>query len=403
MPTNAVEIRNASPRIPSRIPAERIPIGETGDYKPNIARMPDGALLLTAFHTNSDKKPTDCREDILLFRSGDGGQSWSPADNLGRRVNLLGREPYLTVLRDGTILITCHFLQDEQRSDLNYTANFVHRSADGGQTWTTVEVRSDQMPAGTQYGTTRNVLELADGTLLHVVTTRAGLGDFLWASADGGQTWHETGGTSILGLPENYPSGVFEESHLLQTNSGRLIMISRIDHQHYPIPGRDISDEEYVVINRLLDGYRVLYDLPIMTSITDYDFDQFNHLKLFTSDDDGATWRPGADIGDYGMMYPSILRLGGGRIAFTFTVRHVSPPLGVRAVLGTETDDGIRFDFDHNLFVLDDKTPLDRQSGGGFGNTVQAVDGTLVTPCSYRGEDGGTHMEVVRWRPPEDE
>lgn len=256
------------------------------------------------------------------------------------------------------------------------------------------------MPAKTQYGTTRNILELGDSSLLHVVTSRSAGGSFLWTSADGGRTWREKGSTRIVGLPEGYPYGVFEESHLLRTASGRLVMISRVDHQYYPIPGREISADEYAVINRLLDGYRVHYDLPIMTSIVDYDFDQFNHFKLFTSDDDGATWLPGRDIGDYGMMYPSVLRLGDGRIIFTFTVRQISPPLGVRAVLGTETDDGLEFDFEHNLFVLDDKTPLDRHSGGGFGNTLQLADGALVTSYSYRGGDGETHMEVVRWRLP---
>jgi hypothetical protein len=256
------------------------------------------------------------------------------------------------------------------------------------------------MPAKTEYGTTRNILELADGSLLHVVTSRTAGGSFLWTSADGGRTWSEKGATQVLGLPEGYPYGVFAESHLLQTASGRLFTISRVDHRYYPIRGREITAEEYVVINRLLADNQAIH-LPPISSIITCEFDQFEHLKLFVSDDEGATWQPGRDIGDYGMMYPSVLRLGEGRIVFTFTVRQVSPPLGVRAVLGTETDDGVQFDFERNLFVLDDKTPLERHSGGGFGNTVCVADGTLVTPCSYRGEDNQTHMEVIRWRLPE--
>ena len=40
-------------------------------------------------------------------------------------------------------------------------------------------------------------------------------------------------------------------------------------------------------------------------------------------------------------------------------------------------------------------------SGGGFGNTIQLDDGTLVSCYSYRGKDGATHVEAVRWRLPE--
>ena len=126
-----VEIRNPKSLGAARIPVERVYLGKY--YKPNIALMPDGEMLLTVFHTNSHQVRENYREDILLFRSTDSGRSWSPVDNLGQRVNMLGREPYLTILHDRTILITCHFLPNEERNDLGYTANFVHRSADGGR------------------------------------------------------------------------------------------------------------------------------------------------------------------------------------------------------------------------------------------------------------------------------
>ena len=38
-------------------------------------------------------------EQTLLFRSKDGGRTWSKPEKLG----LLGREPYLSVLEDGTL------------------------------------------------------------------------------------------------------------------------------------------------------------------------------------------------------------------------------------------------------------------------------------------------------------
>ncbi len=42
--------------------------------------------------------------------------------------------------------------------------------------------------------------------------------------------------------------------------------------------------------------------------------------------------------------------------------------------------DGLHFDLEHGRIVIEDKTPEGKYSGGGFGNTVQLADGTLVTP-----------------------
>ena len=100
-------------------------------------------------------------------------------------------------------------------------------------------------------------------------------------------------------------------------------------------------------------------------------------------------------------MYPSLVRLGGGRLLLTFTVRAAHPPLGVHALLGEERSDGFVFDFGRDRLVLDAKTPLGKPSGGGFGPTIELGDGTLVTAHSYRGADDKTHLEVVRWRLPE--
>jgi hypothetical protein len=106
------------------------------------------------------------------------------------------------------------------------------------------------------------------------------------------------------------------------------------------------------------------------------------------------------DFGDYGEMYMSILRLADKRLLLTFTVRDLKPPLGARAILGIETEDDFKFDFQHDRLMLDTRTPIGKQQGGGFGPTVQLADGTLVTSYSYRGEDDQTHLEVVHWRLP---
>ena len=121
---------------------------------------------------------------------------------------------------------------------------------------------------------------------------------------------------------------------------------------------------------------------------------------MFSSSDGAKTFDRIRDFGDYGEMYMSLLRLQNQRLLLTFTVRDLKPPLGVRAIIGSETEDGFDFDFAHDRLQLDTKTPVGKYQGGGFGPTVQLEEGTLVTSYSYRGADDKTHLEVVRWTAP---
>jgi hypothetical protein len=121
-------------------------------------------------------------------------------------------------------------------------------------------------------------------------------------------------------------------------------------------------------------------------------------LSVFRSHDSGVTWALDPPLGTtYGEMYPSLLHLSDTRVVFTYTVRALQPQLGVQAVLGTVTSTGCALNFKSDVLLLDEETPSKETSGGGFGNTAQVADGTLVTAYSYRGSDGNTHVEVVRW------
>ena len=84
----------------------------------------------------------------------------------------------------------------------------------------------------------------------------------------------------------------------------------------------------------------------------------------------------------------------------TFTRRGMTYPLGLRAMLGYD-DDGT-WSFDDDQIVIEGFTPWGSPSGGGFGNTVQLDDGTLVSCYGYRGHDDDTHLEAVRWNLPQE-
>lgn len=127
--------------------------------------------------------------------------------------------------------------------------------------------------------------------------------------------------------------------------------------------------------------------------------DQGDRMMLWESLNHGVSWqkRDGhGTFGTYGEMYLRFLKLKDGRLLLTFTVRSNSSDghtLGLRAILSY--DDGETWNFRRDRLVIDSQNIS--ASGGGFGNTVELDDGTLVSCYSYRGEDGATHVEAVRW------
>jgi hypothetical protein len=353
-----------------QVPCQRIPLGMPDDYKPCVARLPDGTLLLTCFHQHR-RDGGKVMEQTLLFRSADGGLSWSSPEELP----LLGREPYLSVLSDGTVFLTGHLLANDVRNMHGYTHGYLHRSSDAGRTWQTIRLDSSELgKPGASNHTSRNVLELADGALLLGVDLDGGGGPyFAWRSTDRGATWQR----DRVCRPEGFQSvyGFFGgETWLWQTRGGKIIAVVRVDSREFPIAGRP--------------------------SVPGTEGDQEDHEMLWESDDQGLSFRRVSDWGDYGQMYPSLLRLRDGRLLYTFTVRALHPPLGVQALLGAEQEDGFAFDFHADRLVIDGQTPIGKPQGGGFGPTVELDDGTLVTSYSYRGADDKTHIEVARWRLP---
>lgn len=354
------------------LPAERIPLGVINDYKPCIARLSDGSLAIVAFHQHQCLG-NRILEEMVWQSWADGGHIWLPRQVIAP----LGREPYISALRDGTLLLTAHLLPQDVRNTTDSTLVLVHRSTDNGATWESMVVVPADIPGAAPdapLGSTRNILELRDGTLLFGVGAPRGQ-EYLWRSRDGGRSWNKGQRMTYHGAPapvEAWWCPMLQEAMLWETRCGDLLSLSRVDPRLFPpLPGTIIPAE---------------------------DSDQYERLVLFRSRDGGANWVYEEFGSGYGEMYPALLRLKDGRLLLTFTVRSIKVPLGVQAVLGTESDDGFRFDFEHDRLVLDEKTPPERDSGGGFGPTVQLEDGALITAYSYRDALGRTHLEAVRWR-----
>jgi hypothetical protein len=364
-----IAVRDAV-RLPAQLSAQRVPVGVSGDYKPDLALLPDGTLLLVMFQPQNNSNGT-YQENVILYRSLDGGQTWGPREVL----DLLGREPYFTVLKSGVILITSQLITPDYRDTLGYNYALVHRSEDGGRTWSSMPIMLADVPGATAVQgtlTSRTILAQADGSLLMGVSS--GPASYTWRSYDDGMTWDKSQQATISNFNPS-SDGVhclYGEMVFWATQTGAILGMGRLADNQLP----EFPDTVY----------------PSETT------DNTDRMALYRSADDGVTWTMEGAIGDnYGQMYPSLLKMADGRLLFTFTDRALLPPLGVDAVLGAEAADGFSVDFAGDRLLIDEKTPAKEPSGGGFGNTVQLADQTLVTSYSYRDSLGVTHAEVARW------
>jgi hypothetical protein len=360
-----------------QIPSERVALGEA--YKPSMAMLASGELVMVALI--QDQLPGGkVREWTPLWRSSDGGRTWSERAELK---DMIGREQWLTCTSDGTLLATCHLLVQDVNNRDGYTHSYLHRSTDGGRTWQRQRISAQKFPSPPEKGTTlsRNVVELPDGTLLLGVGVNeydSGKVAFLWKSRDGGASWDKSGSRVTIGgygdRPYHNWDSFFSEDFTFLTRSGKLLHFIRCGPpaQMYPMN----------------DGRPT----PTLD-------DSGDRTMRCESEDGGGTWGAVRDHGDYGMMYPRVIWLADGRLLMTFTQRSLVYPIGLQAILSG--DEGETWDFDHDRIVIEGKTPWGMPSGGGFGNTLQLADGTLVSCYSYRAADNKTYVEVARWRLPD--
>ena len=362
-------------RLPGwSLPARRIPIGRPGDYKPSLALLPNGELVMVAFWQSGTQELGDFHEVTSFWRSNDAGRTWSDRDD---RDDIIGREQFLSSTSDGTLFMSAHILlvDNAYPGGEGHYHSYLHRSTDGGETWERTQVviegeaRRDA-PSASGTATDRNVVELPDGTLLFGVALDNSSVACMWRSADGGRSWDRNRPCHFLGYYDN-ADGFFSNSFTYVNDNGKLFHFARVGH---PSPMTSMADGRVAPAGD----------------------DQCDRTMLTTSTDDGLTWSPLEDFGDYGQMYCRVLNLRDGRLLMTYTQRGVVYPFGLRARLSY--DNGATWDMDNDQIVIEGFTPWGTASGGGFGNTVQMEDGTLVSCYSYRGADDEVHIEIVRWQ-----
>ena len=365
------------------IPATRTLLGVPDDYKPWIVKLRNGELLIVAYHTIRGEKYSD---QGVFWRSKDGGLTWGPREE---RKDLIGGEYSVTCLSDGTLLMVGSvYIKDmNNRSGIPYSHTILFRSTDNGRTWSATRLLADNLPEGASTFTDRVATEMPDPknpakkiVVLGFSVSNAGKAapSFvrLWRSRDSGRTWDKGLRPDTQGWYD--VDGFFAEDGDYRAQSGKLLHVIRVDHggPHWRIPGVPVPGGKYN--------------------------DADDRMMLWESTDNGLSWRPhntDGRFGTYGEMYPRFQHLRDGRVLLTFTVRSDSTDgygVGLRAILSN--DDGETWDFAHDRIAI--SYVNEGFTGGGFGNTVQLKDGTLVSVYSFRGSDKQTHVEAVRWALP---
>ena len=261
------------------------------------------------------------------------------------RTRLFGKEPSMTALADGSLVLTTQDFGPGSSGDRMP----VCRSADGGRNWQTILLPGRAYP--------RNVIVEADGNLLMI---RGGKGMasphlHLCRSRDGGATWDVTEGVIDWDAPP------YSEVASIRLADGRLLAALRTLAPDVPVP----------------------------------DAHGFGVTMVTESKDDGAHWATPRTVTNIAEVHAFFTALDDGRILLTYANYHL--PFGVFAIVSS--DGGRTWDRDHPVQLA-----LSASNTAGWPVTLQLADHSLITAyalTAYLHQSPGAFVtEVVRWRLP---
>jgi len=322
--------------------AVRTRVGPRGNYKAGFTRLADGRLVLAVCRKEQDE-PSDRCFQIYIYQSDDEGLSWREIAKPG----ICGKEPSLTTLQDGAILMTA------QNADFSKDASdrrmYCRRSEDGGQTWEICQVEGASYP--------RNVILERDGSLLFMRPAGAPEWNLqLCRSTDGGRTW------------------AFSEGQV-----------------EWDEKDRSLVDEVSAI--RLDDGTILA---ALRRQIPGCHGEGFEDTMVTRSEDDGKTWSEPERLTNTAEVHVYLTKLSDGRILATYSNYHV--PYASCAIVSA--DGGRTWDRD-NLLMLSISADL----YVGWAVTLEMPDGSLMTSyatTTYLNQPPDTTTcEVVRWRLPQ--
>ena len=269
-------IRVVKPRVllGDDISAVRVPLGIPNDYKPFIAQLKSGDLLVVAFCFGKIEGVDGYVERAVFWRSKDGGRTWGAREE---RLDIQGREFGLTSLNDGTLLMTCHWLANDVFNPSGHTHSKVFRSTDEAKTWSEIRIGPDGFPNRAETVADWMAFEIPDedrpgkflaclGVSMQNGAKNAPKVVRIWRSRDSGKTWDKSLHPDTAGWID--VDGFFSQTVTFRAESGRMLHPVRVDRTgpHWHIPGtpKKLAKERG---------------------------DQGDRMMLWESADNGRTWR----------------------------------------------------------------------------------------------------------------
>lgn len=323
------------------LPVKRYVMMTMGGFWPALQKLNNGDLGVVTrdgdFHIGE-------RGRLVFVSSPDGGKSWSHASVISG-VGPDDRNPAFGIASDGTLLAS--FIRADRYVDGKwtpskerggYTAMWVARSTDNGETWGEAELLKGQGNEDWSYSgregpqdhhryasAFNKMLTLPDGTILmgYAITTterpRQSNASFLIRSMDNGHTW-----SNCISLGEG-----FGEPALCYLGGTNLMVMLRGTEQ--------------------------------------------NHTGLWQIDssDGGQTWTDPVRITGESEHPGDVIRLQDGRLLLTYGRR--VPPYGIHGMLSS--DDGKSWDVNNKLFLVGDSGDRDC----GYPSSIQLDNGNIVT------------------------
>jgi hypothetical protein len=326
--------------------ALRTRVGPRGNYKTGLTELPNGKLVLAACRDNYEQDRSKRQFSIFIYESVDQGSTWRDVGNSP----LFGKEPSLTALADGTLVLTAQKGYFGPGAKLDEIP--ISRSTDGGRTWETTMMPGEDYP--------RNLIVEPDGSLLLVRALKSdwknqGKGSpnlQLCRSKDGGRTWQYSEGI----VDWNYPG--FGEVSAIRLRNGKYLAALRRQ-----IPDTQGEGFEDTVLTESLDG--------------------------------GKRWSKPWRMSQTAEVHVYLSELRDGRILATYSNYHL--PWGVYGV--ASKDQGKTWDLNSPIQLA-----LSADLYVGWPVTLQLRDNSLVTSYAItaflKQPPETTVSEVVRWRLP---
>ena len=282
----------------------------------SLVELPDGTLLMAwiEMHASDLGGHDTAPASIASMRSSDGGRTWgdhrievSPGPG-----DLSVYNPSLIVLPGGDLLmlvVVYHYLAWNEPLD---ASGLLWRSGDGGRTWSAQKPLWSHVPRG---GANHTFTRLESGRLLKSVEEVPVWGAFpkcvsssgCYISDDEGHTWQEPASWITLPLRGTM------ESHIAETHGGQLVMAVRnqlgsVFLSRSPDQGVSWSKPQSSGLScgecmPCLTRIPTTGDLLLVWNHSEYD-PAFDHkgrrspLTCAVSRDGGRTWSPGRNLED---------------------------------------------------------------------------------------------------------